>query len=276
MTASFYSVIQYVPDPVTGERVNVGVVTVRGEEVHAKFLTDWRRIRSFGGEDLDFLKEFARAAQSWSKAQDRLPGLEERVRLNEQGIRNLAGKWINTVQFTELKASLLDPSELLIDAANRFLRTQPRRRRGFRDRRAAAALARNTIEMVVQDVVGSRWRELVRRNDTVAGRFDDHRFDVSVKNGDIMLAVRALSFEGPASHELEREVDATAWALDDVRKARRDIELAVAALPPRTRSKTFDSARRVFEGLEASFVVEDDLQSWAAAMTMEAFDGTSS
>ncbi len=47
--ASFYTVVQYVPDPVTDERVNIGVIVAAEDTVQSRFLSNWRRVKQFGG-----------------------------------------------------------------------------------------------------------------------------------------------------------------------------------------------------------------------------------
>ena len=58
--AAFYSVIQFVPDPVADERINAGVVVFDGEKVRAHFIDNWGRLQRFGNKDVGFLKQFAR------------------------------------------------------------------------------------------------------------------------------------------------------------------------------------------------------------------------
>jgi Protein of unknown function (DUF3037) len=55
----YYSVVQYLPDPVTDERVNIGVITYGDGGIRCRFLRTWTRVRMFGGEDVSFLREFA-------------------------------------------------------------------------------------------------------------------------------------------------------------------------------------------------------------------------
>ena len=42
---SYYSVVQYVPNPMSGERVNVGVIAFDGHAVRTRFLRNWTRAR---------------------------------------------------------------------------------------------------------------------------------------------------------------------------------------------------------------------------------------
>ena len=60
MMASRYSVIQYVPNPIADERINIGVLAFNEQVVKVHFLSRWDRVRDFGQvKDIDFLQNFA-------------------------------------------------------------------------------------------------------------------------------------------------------------------------------------------------------------------------
>ena len=50
---SSYTVIQYHPDPLAQECLNIGVIAYGGGEIRSHFISDWRRVRQFGGETLN-------------------------------------------------------------------------------------------------------------------------------------------------------------------------------------------------------------------------------
>src|SRR5215204_5185211 len=104
--ASRYSVIQYLPDPATDERINFGVLAYGGGEAYARFVRDWRRIRGFGGQDTLFLREFARDVEASTSSQGRLPlfGAET---LDPDELILSVGTWKNSIQLTEPRASTL-------------------------------------------------------------------------------------------------------------------------------------------------------------------------
>lgn len=261
---SYFTIVQYVPDPVADERVNIGVIAVSGDRIKGRFVKNWTRIRTFGGEDLDFLKGFAARVGSWTPAEPPIPGLDTEIRLTEDGLREIAGSWSNSIQFTDLRASILPPEQLLNELAGKFLRETARARATYRDRRMAGRLAYARIEEAVREVVGSKSKDIVKRNPLVKGNLDSHHFDVGLMNGTIRLAAHGLSFEGPATRDLQKEVDATAWAVDDVREADPRIPLAIVAIPPRSsKSKAYDKALRIFEGLDATIVEESRTHEWA-------------
>src|SRR4051794_17238730 len=105
-----YSVIQYVPDPATDERINFGVVAFSPGEAHARFVRNWRRIGSFG-PDIAFLKEFARQVEAIAAAQVALP--VDASPVEPEALEAVAGQWMNSIQITTPRASTLEPAQLV-------------------------------------------------------------------------------------------------------------------------------------------------------------------
>jgi hypothetical protein len=261
---ALFTIVQYVPDPLADERMNVGVLVVEGGRIEGRFLREWNRVRTFGGEDVSFLRDFAYRVNQWTPDHPEIPGLAAGVRLDEKGLQDIVGRWHNSIQFTPLRASLSSPQELLDQLAARYLRHAPRKRTGYRDRRKAAQIAFRELEDAFLPVLGPDSNASISRNAVIPGKLDHHQFDVSIENGTPYLAAHGLSFEGPHSKDLEKEIDATAWAIDDVKSADKSLDLAVLVLPPKSaKSKTFDRAVHVFEGLKAEVVEEPEAESWA-------------
>jgi hypothetical protein len=267
-----YSVIQYVPDPATDERINFGVLAFGSGELHARFVKDWRRIARFGGPDIAFLRGFAREVERVASGQTSLvvAGTDT---LNENVLLEAAGKWMNSIQLTTPRASTLDPAALADQTAARFLRARmPQIRRG-RDRRAAAGAASRSLAAALRAEGSRRPEKYVRRNEVVEGALDEHHLDVALANGSPQWGVLAMSFESGNASELGREVRANAWTLDDVSNAKNAIPIAVVTLPPlRGHSKTYDHAVELFESLEAEVVEEKDLGPWAEEVAQEVYD----
>lgn len=54
---SRYSIIQYVPDAIANERINIGVLAFDDQVVRVKFLAKWNRVVHFApSADISFLK----------------------------------------------------------------------------------------------------------------------------------------------------------------------------------------------------------------------------
>jgi DUF3037 family protein len=263
-----YSIIQYVPDPITDERINIGVLVLDDQgDVSARFLKQWRRVESFGGADTRFLRDFAREVAALAGAQQRLiksGGISKEV------LEQAAGKWLNTIQLTPLRASTLDADSLLDEIAQRFLRERVTQRR-VRDRRAAASIAASHLTTALGELGALSPEHYVHRNYAIQGGHEQHSLDVALANGSARLGVLGLSFESGIASQLRREIAATAWTVDDVRSAAPDLPVTVVALPPRSGgSKTFDHAVELFESLEARVVREDEVSEWAPEAVHEA------
>lgn len=54
--ASRYSIVQYVPNPITDEWINIGVVAFDDNDVRVQFVNNWGRVQAFGREDINFLR----------------------------------------------------------------------------------------------------------------------------------------------------------------------------------------------------------------------------
>jgi len=117
----------------------------------------------------------------------------------------------------------------------------------------------------LQEVVGDKWQSFYAKSPALQGALQIHQFDAGIANGRTYIAARGLSFEGPATRDASKEVEATAWAIDDIRQTASPPKLAVIALPPRRSSKLFDEANHVFTSLGTEVVPEDEAHDWAVA-----------
>ncbi len=103
---AYCSVIQYVPDVVRGERINVGVVVFGDGRTRVRMLADWSRVRAFATADVvDGLLAAGRDIEGMGEAE----------------IRAAARSPTSSVQLTKPAGSLLDADVLLEQSAPRFL-----------------------------------------------------------------------------------------------------------------------------------------------------------
>jgi hypothetical protein len=259
---SHYSVIRYVPNPIADERINVGVVVFGEGRLLTRFISRWTRIKGFGGEEIGFLREFAREI---ALAQRNLVGLPQPW--SEQTLARVSTRWRNSIQISEPRASLKDPDALLSEVADAFLRDVGPRHRRARDKRWAVSIATHSFSVALRGRVTNA-DDVLQHRVPIEGKFSSHVFDLVLANGRPMLAAEGLSFEGPDSDALRGEVDAIAWAVDDVRKGgRRRLPLGIVALPPKRATATFSRAEKTFRGLGADFVLEGNVDKWARMMT---------
>lgn len=266
--ANRYSVIQYFPDPVTDERINIGVVAVEQKRAEARFLSNWSRVNSFAGEKISFLQDFSKNFQQMISEQAELAEiLGEPTALTEDELEEFAG-WTNSIQFTTPRASLLGLQELLDSLCGRYLR-EPERRTRARGRRTAASQAARGVIAGLSSTLGEAAKEMVHRNAKVMGEVEEHEFDVVAENGTPYLAAHGISFEVKASKDLDRYIDATAWRVDDVRQRDSDFPIGVVVLPPKKEAASeepFKRAEHLFGELDATMLTEHQVERWATAV----------
>ena len=250
---SFFSVVQYVPDPVADERVNIGVLVYGDGKVRARWISDWKRGAAQLGRarDADFLRDVASTLGNSTEADIRKP--------------NRA--WFDVIQLTESRASLLPPDELLADIADRFLRSKPVSVPKARTHVEAAQDARKRVREAFVARLGKGGSGLVRSNIQTKGANAWHTFDVGIQNGKLIGGVFALSFE--VERALDREIKATAFSLEDVWQAHEDVPLAVAALPPRDDTRElFFLAKDLFPKFGAVLCVGEEITDWASKLAL--------
>lgn len=92
---SRYYVVQYHPDMVRGECVNIGVI-VFDDAGHGKasFLHEWERVAAFAQRNVDFLKEFS----------SRIMADSDSGAIDETYMGRM-GQWINSIQVTAPRAT---------------------------------------------------------------------------------------------------------------------------------------------------------------------------
>ena len=156
--ASFYTVVQYVPDPVADERVNAGIIVFSQDRVAVRFVKNWARLQRFGNKDVRFLRDFAR------ELEERIEPRLDRPTLSEAAIREMAATWKDAIQFTTPRGSLLSIHELLKDAEVRFLASDrsPESRPYTRHFLRKLAIDATVLAFVQRGGVGAR--EMVKRD----------------------------------------------------------------------------------------------------------------
>jgi hypothetical protein len=253
---AYYSVVQYAPDLVTGERINFGVVVFGEGRLLTRFLQNWTRVKQFGG-NVTSLKAFAHEAQH---------------KLDEGKVREAAQRWANCIQFTPPAASTLGHDALLLDVTKRFLIDPPPASRSRRTRRDAIALARRCLVTALRERFGRTVaKSLLKRHYQVPGTLDQHEFDLSVANGHPMFAVQGLSFEAAEENDsLVRDVHATAFSVKDVKSRDPDFPVGVVALAPPDAPPLYQRAVHTLRHVGAEVLTEDEVDQWAAYRVEEA------
>jgi len=266
---SFYSVLQYLPDPLRGECVNFGVITYNDRGARARFLRSWRRISAFGGEDITFLRDFAKSVDQAIDSQTLLrlsPDAPERPQLDAEKLESMASDWMNSIQLTPARASLLSPDALLASIAGDFLYEPEREHRQARSRLHAGQLAydalRNAVTFRVPEPLA---RKVVQHGREIRGHAEPHRFDASLGNGKALAAALGVSFETKEERDQEAYVTQAAWSFADVRKVLPDLPLTLFVIPPPGGDNDpFHRARIIARDLDVQVVKEGQKEAWAS------------
>ncbi|MCC3411702.1 MULTISPECIES: DUF3037 domain-containing protein [unclassified Microcoleus] len=263
--ASKYSIVQYVPNPIANERINIGVVAFNEEQVRVQFLTNWERVRHFGMEDVTFLKEFA---QRMSQAADCgliFPGDNPNAPYQER-LNKIAQDWLNSIQWTEPRGSLADVDSLLEDIASNFLVDLNSQKPHRRDRQDAARLTTSKFRNVFQKYVKNDAKELLKTSYSVQGSRDSHKFDAVVANGQPYLAAHGVSFEVKIPEHLQKSLF---WMITDVKQCQPNFPIAIMALPPKKDAdnyqesqQNYQQATSTYSELGAKVLQEEDVESW--------------
>lgn len=265
--ASKYSVVQYVPDPLIGERINIGVIVFGDDQILSQFLDDWTRVECFAGTaNIQFLKEFANRVQETDPEQLGFMPTEGFSNLTEEGFTRLARSWSNSIQFTPLRASLLSAAELLASITPRFLRVpQSRVAHVMALPRKRPTAARIAVEQLGSAIRRTGVRAVLRRRVPLPGRLEQHVFDAVAVNGAPFIAMHGMSFESADEAEVIRNVDALGFAIRDVRDSEPDLQLGIVALrkPRQEEREPFLRALHIFGDYGARVLQEHEARTWA-------------
>lgn len=260
--ASRFTVVQYVPDLIAGERINVGVIAWDDQSVRCRFVKNWSLVSRFGGEEAAYVRQFAEQVEHLADGQTEL-AFSEGVVFDQGALERIVSTWGHSIQFAEPRASTKAADEVLVDVAPLFLKRGDRTVHRSRSKRAAAGIAARALTTAVEMRFDKK-PNLVHKNRPIQGAVDSHSFDVVLANGIDYAAVNAISFEIQDEVRLKVDVDAAAWAFDDVRKQSADLPLAVCVLPPIDgNNRLYKNAKRIFGELDVSVLSEQQMSQWA-------------
>ena len=265
---SKYSVIQFVPNPVTDERINIGVLAFNQDEVEVKFTPNWVRVRRFAGSEISFLKEVVKEIEEAASENLVLPSLERGPQLNEFIIEKMVSEWSNSVQFTDVRASLKPVKDLIKSISIQFLVQPIQHEREYRDRMVAVKIGKGFMRDALEEKMGKeKASHFLHTQHDVLGKYGPHTFDAVIANGTPYAALQAVSFELPVATELDQLVDALAFKISDVRQVQPKMPIGVLALPPKSSSqgrakKIYDRALLTYDGLKATVINEHIAKKW--------------
>lgn len=261
--ASRYTIFQYVPDLISGERINFGVLAYDDESVHVRFLDRWARVREFAGKDIAFLKHFAGRIRESADASSLLTDVGSVTRLDHALITKMAERWTHSIQITEPRASMLSARALADQMAAKVLRQGGRTPRVARRKDAQQATI-NGVRAALDDATEGRSKELLKPGGILKGELTENRFDAVVQNGTPILAAHGISFQGQSDGHATNAVNAISFMLSDVRHRYSEMPLALVAIPPRFDvSGEYDRAQEICAKLKVDVVDPQKVEEWA-------------
>ncbi len=258
-----YVVVQYLPDPVKDERINIGVIAFDADGVDCRFLHDWSRVRCFANRPVGFLQEITHEMQRACGAQRTMDRISDDRRITPSSIVEMSSKWSNSIQFTEPRGSLQGRVELVEDIAKRFLHETVRiEHPHFRTRTSAKSIVINNVQTVMDNFFSEETRnKFLKKNDPVEGLHETHKFDVSIKgdSGRPYFLVHGISLEGPMNEDREESLGAFKYAISDYLIKPDHAPFGVLVLPPKERLETYRSFTKTIRNMGATILSEETI-----------------
>jgi len=265
---SKYAVVQFYPDPASDERLDIGVVAWDEEGAHVVFIESWERAPTISVDEVYLLQDYAQLLQQ--RLTDRtVPHLDENTGELAEHLINIP---MPGIRLTPTQSAPGDAPTLAADLAAQLHSASGARSERVRDRRIAASHAYRSITGALRKRAPRDAKALIHARRMLEGKFGRHQFDVVLAADEPFAAVSALSFEVTSQRNLQREADATAWALDDVHKLRPDLPLAVFVLPPTNAQAevVHRGAAKTFKGLGVRMIAgEPAIARWALQQVKE-------
>jgi hypothetical protein len=268
MSRYVYSIVRCLPDPRTGEFVNIGAVA--GDPVSGRWairqLSNTERIRRFAGGLALEAATSCLLAIGEEIDQNQAALLEDEVEpLDEDWLAKLHRDHRNVIQFSEPAPILAnDPQEALAFVFDHLITdpvtpskelhvTKYDLRRTLREAFKRAAIAEGLIRSKVEIFVGARVHTPI---------------DFAIANGRVVQLAQTWSFRLAQVEDVPMKVKAWGYALERLRSGEEarvidsdgrmstigpDVDLQVVIAPPQTPQQTdaFEEAQQVFQNLSA-------------------------
>ncbi len=266
--ASRYSIVQYVPNPIADERINIGVIAFDDNDVRVQFLNNWSRVQAFGREDIHFLRDFAKRMNFAASEGLLFPGDEPDGTPKHERLKKIAQGWINSIQFTEPRGSLENVESLLEDIAQTYL-VSVVSAKIKRNRQDAARITTSIIRKTLMSYDDKpALKELLKNDFPVKGSHKEHTFDAVVANGQPYLVAHGISFEVYPPETLQ---DSISWMILDVKESDTKLPIGIVALPPKQEWQDYEKLNKVYQttistyrDLGAEVLQENEVQPWAS------------
>lgn len=264
--ANYYSIIQYVPDPIANERMNIGVLVFSGRNVKVQFVSNWSRARNFRREDIAYLRDFEKQVLMLTGSQQELEEITGRTKFDEKKIRQIIDTYERSIQFSKPKVSLEEANTLLNYLTDRFL-YHPEFVPQNRPRTTAIKETKRELEMAFMNEIDRTAKKYVQSKVQIAGVLESHEYNVGIVNGRPYLGAQGFSFEVQETKRVEKDLEALFYSFDDVRQESENIPLAFVVFPPGDNSSDlYERGQDVCRQLKVEMVPENRFRKWSTTI----------
>ncbi|MBA3528940.1 MAG: DUF3037 domain-containing protein [Propionibacteriaceae bacterium] len=277
--STYFTVMHCVPDPAADERMNIGIVVFAGDRIQARFLGQWDRLRCFAGSNtVNYVRAYVQRFEDATETTDRgesqssLFSAKSSEHVDERRLRRMVEESSGIIQFSPIQLSLQDASTLLEDLSSMFLIQSIPRSRVGRDRHHVTSLATESLELALTkrfDALNAK--HLLKSPFKLGGKIvHEYRLNGGIKNARAYEAFESFSFEVSDADRLEREVNYSLLAFQDIRQLNRDVRFDVVTFQPKTgiesvakMDEIYDSAKRAASRAGVNWIVEEHAAAWA-------------
>lgn len=259
--ASWYSVIQYVPDPVSNERINVGIVGMTTEGTPTfHFLKDWNRVKSFSGTSVSGLREYLGSLEDENLTLKKLEVLSEDV--------------TSSIQFTKPHVSSKEPDQLLAWLSARMLTDHEVTTQHSSKKDVISDASRLLNSAVTKSNSHAAKKLEVKTRTEIQGQHLEHTVDLSLHNGKPLMVATAFSFNKANVRQLSRAVELAFWALFDIKEGDHRVQLALVYSKSinEQNQKLLDQSIIMYRSIGADVVPTQKIASWARSVVQTATD----
>lgn len=277
------SVIQYVPNPIANERINIGVLVFNDNLVKVHFLSSWERVSHFScGQDIRSLKEFAQQMEAAAAQNLLFPGDQENEQPRHERLLKVSQDWMNSIQFTKPRYSLENVHNLYEYAVQEYL-WEPKSesivpskkivvlqeieiiQSASRNRQIAASITKSHVKKILTQTGNEEiMRKLFQPSYRIRGKKDQYKFDATVANGQPYLTAHGVSFEVKTREDFLYNL---AWKIEDVKRNNPDFPIGLVAIPPHPEQseeyhQKYTKMTKTYGDLGAEVLSETQVDQW--------------
>jgi hypothetical protein len=265
MAKFHYSVLRFVPEPASGEFVNMGAIVgcEESQEWSYRIVGALTRVNGLAriyerdaGLAINHAQRLCKNVDDYNASFDEEQE-QPRTALSAHWLGDQADKLNHVLQLSEPGILIAPNAALALDMVFETMVPSSEARTRATDKRVATKAARDAFSGQGL-VVG----EHVFPDLHVVGQHHPSEFDLAVANGKLVQLVQTWSFQVQDGVKLAKDIRAWGWSLKDLRQSGgktiantkhysvdKDVDVAVVYVAPNSHSDAFEEAQAVFQSL---------------------------